>query len=115
MAFSEIEIKRVEKAALAYMERNRPPAHIRDKVDMGFRIENQSLEILEIRPSHFKPEEKIEEAVAKATYVKDTDMWKIYWQRQDLKWHRYDPVPEVETVDQFLSVVEKDEHGCFLG
>ena len=52
---------------------------------------------------------------SEAPYVKDTDMWKIYWQRQDLKWHRYDPVPEVETVDQFLSVVEKDEHCCFLG
>ena len=55
MAFSELEIKRVEKAALAYMDRNSPPSHIRDKVDMGFRIENQSLEIFEIRPSHFKP------------------------------------------------------------
>jgi hypothetical protein len=115
MAFSEIEIKRVEKAALAYMERNRPPAHIRDEVDMGFRIENQSLEVFEIRPSYLKPKEKIEEAVAKATYIKNTDMWKIYWQRQDLKWHRYDPVPEVKTVDEFLSVVEKDEFCCFLG
>jgi hypothetical protein len=24
---------------------------------------------------------------AKATYVRKTDRWKIYWQRADLKWH----------------------------
>ncbi|MGH8716972.1 MAG: DUF3024 domain-containing protein [Burkholderiales bacterium] len=29
--------------------------------------------------------------VAKATYVKAQDVWKVFWQRADLKWHRYDP------------------------
>jgi hypothetical protein len=115
VAFSEITNKRVEKAALAYLERNRPPPHIRDQVDMGFRIENQSLEIFEIRPSYANHKEKFEVAVAKATYVKKTDMLKIYWQRQDLKWHQYDPVPEVKTIDEFISVVEKYEYCCFLG
>ena len=115
MAFSEIGKKRVEKAAEAYLERNRPPAHIRDKVDMGYRVSNQSLEIFEIRPLWSSPKEKIEEQVAKATYVKKTDTWKIYWQRQDLKWHRYDPDPEVDTVEEFLSIVEKDEYCCFFG
>ena len=77
MAFSEIGKKRVEKAAEAYLERNRPPAHIREKVDMGYRVSNQSLEIFEIRPLWSSPKEKIEEQVAKATYVKKTDTWKI--------------------------------------
>ena len=57
----------------------------------------------------------IEEAVAKATYVKSRGIWKIYWQRADLKWHRYDPGPEVKTLEEFLEVLEKDEYACFYG
>jgi len=33
----------------------------------------------------------------------------------DLKWHRYDPDPEVKSIEEFLALVEKDEYGCFFG
>ena len=59
--------------------------------------------------------EKIEESVAKATYVKSRNIWKIFWQRADLKWHRYQPDPEVKTLEEFLYVVERDEYCCFYG
>jgi hypothetical protein len=32
-----------------------------------------------------------------------------------LKWHRYDPDPEVKSIEEFLALVEKDEYGCFFG
>jgi hypothetical protein len=35
--------------------------------------------------------------------------------RLHLKWHRYDPDPEVKTLDEFLEVVENDEFACFWG
>lgn len=57
----------------------------------------------------------MESPVAKATYVKAQKIWKVYWQRADLKWHRYDPDPEVKKIEEFLVVVEKDEFGCFYG
>ena len=41
--------------------------------------------------------------------------WKIYWKRADLKWHGYEPVPEVSVVEEFLAVVQKDEFSCFFG
>ena len=41
-------------------------------------------------------------------------MWKAYWQRADLKWHRYDPDPEVDTINDFIKLVEEDEFGCFF-
>lgn len=59
------------------------------------------------------PGEKMEHPVAKATYVKSQAIWKIYWQRADLKWHRYEPDAEVGSLETFLAVVEKDEFGCF--
>ncbi|VAX28408.1 hypothetical protein MNBD_NITROSPIRAE01-583 [hydrothermal vent metagenome] len=93
MTLSELEIKRHEKAIAKFMLKHRPPAHIRSELDLGSRIENQSVEIFEIRPQWDNPSNKIELPVAKATYVKTQKYWKVYWQRADLKWHLYEPFP----------------------
>ncbi len=115
MAFSELETKHVQRAVGEFMARRRPPPEIRPKLDFGYRISGQSLELFELRPVWNDPSATIESAIAKATYVRKTGAWKVYWQRADMKWHRYDPVPEVETVDDFLALVEGDRYGCFFG
>ncbi|MDY7093599.1 MAG: DUF3024 domain-containing protein [Acidobacteriota bacterium] len=115
MALSEFETKRVERAVAGFMDRRRPPAHIRPKLDFGYRITGQSLELFEIRPRWNDPSQTIESAIAKATYVKRTGIWKVYWQRADLKWHPYDPAREVHSVEEFLALVEADEFSCFFG
>ena len=115
MAFSEFETKKFEKVVDSFIQKRRPPPHIRNELDLGFRIKGQSVEIFEIRPLWQNPKEKMEEPVAKATYVKTQRVWKVYWQRADLKWHRYDPDPEVQTLDEFLAVVDRDEYACFFG
>jgi hypothetical protein len=115
MALSELELKRIERAVGEFIDRRRPPPHIRPQLDLGFRVSGQSIEIFEIRPRWNEPSEKIEEAVAKATFIKSQGTWKVFWQRADLKWHRYDPVPEVASVERFLDVVDKDAYSCFFG
>lgn len=115
MAFSEFEKKKYEKVVSRYIENKRPPVHMRPELDLGYRVKGQSVEVFEIRPLWDNPDSKIEESVAKATYVKRQGVWKVYWQRADLKWHRYDPVPEVNSIEEFLSLVEKDEYCCFYG
>ena len=53
------------------MQRRRPPPHVRQKLDLGFRVTGQSVEIFEIRPAwRGSADEKHESAVAKATYVR---------------------------------------------
>jgi DUF3024 family protein len=49
----------------------------------------------------------LEHPVAKAAYNKSKLSWKIFWQRSDSKWHRYQPSPEVASVEEFLDVVQK--------
>ncbi len=115
MAISEFEIKRCEKEVEKFLSVRRPPAYMRNELDFGYRIENQSVELFEIRPNWRSPEEKIEIPIAKATYVKKEKYWKIYWQRQDLKWHSYAPVPTVQFFEEFLSVVNEDANACFFG
>jgi len=115
MALSEFEIKKIEREVGAFIEKRRPPPHLREELDLGFRIKGRSVEIFEVRPLWRHPGKKIEEQVAKATYIKTQRVWKVYWQRSDLKWHRYDPDPEVKTLKDFLDVVDRDEYACFFG
>jgi spore coat polysaccharide biosynthesis protein SpsF (cytidylyltransferase family) len=115
MALSEFELKKCEKVVGVFVEKRRPPLHVRKQLDLGFRIKGQSVEIFEIRPLWNDPKKKIEEAVAKTTYVKNSKEWNVYWQRADLKWHRYDPNPSVKSLEEFLDLVAKDEYACFFG
>ena len=92
----------------------RPPAHIREKLDYGFRLIGQSVELLEIRPRFQKPAEKAAHAFAKATYVKARDIWKVYWMRGNLKRYPYQP-SEVKNLADFIKLVEEDKDHCFFG
>ena len=115
MTFSELESKRYEKAVKAFIDSRRPPPEIRPELDLGYRMSGQSIEVFEIRPAWDDPSEKMENSVAKATYVRRPNVWRIYWQRADLRWHRYDPVSEVARIEEFLDVVDADEYCCFFG
>jgi hypothetical protein len=115
MTMSEFEIRRIEKAVDAFMEKRRPPPDIRKEVDLGFRIKGQSIELFEVRPAWRDPGRYLEEAIAKATYIKVKQAWRVYWQRADLKWHSYEPCPQVKSIEEFLSLVDREEYRCFFG
>ena len=112
---SEFDTKRCEKLVAQFIEMRRPPPHIRAEVDLSFRINGQSVEIFEVRPNWRDRCKLQEHSIAKATYNKSKRNWKVFWQRADLKWHSYFPNPEVTSIEEFLAVVQKDEHGCFFG
>ena len=115
MTLTEFDTKRCEKLVAAFIERRRPAAHIRHQVDLAFRIVGQSVEIFEVRPHWRDKTDLLEHPIAKATFNKSNRTWKVYWRRADLKWHGYQPKAEVARIEDFLEVVEKDEHGCFFG
>ena len=98
-----------------FIVRNRPPEEIRNKVDLAYKIGNQSIIVFEIRPRWDKPEVKMESVIAKTTFVKISGVWKIFWLRSDLKWHSYTPKATVKSVMEFVDVIEEDKHHCFWG
>lgn len=114
MAISEFEIKRCEKELNKFLDEHRPPAHMREQIDISYRMENQSVVIFEITADFRNPSEKLEIPVAKATYVKSQKLWKIYWQKSDMKWHVYEPVATVKYLEDFLNVVGINEYDCFF-
>ena len=116
MAFSEFETKRLEKLVGAFVGKRRPPPHVRPKLDLAFRIAQQSVELFEVRPKwRGEPGETMEHAVAEAAYVRARDCWKVYRKRADLKWHGYPPEPQVSSIERSLAIVGADKHGCFFG
>jgi hypothetical protein len=115
MSLSEFEQKRCERIVGAFVQRRRRPVHIRAELDIGFRITGQSVEIFEIRPRWKELGETFEHSVAKATFVKTEAAWRVFWQRADLKWHRYEPAPLVDSLEQFVNLVDEDHYACFWG
>lgn len=115
MAFEQFTYKRVEALTNKFIEKLRPPVHVRQELDISFRIDGQSVIIFEIRPQWDNPDKKIECMVAKTTFVRTKNIWKIYWQRADLKWHIYKPADQVDRFEEFLKIVSEDAFGCFWG
>lgn len=98
-----------------FVERRRPPEAIRNQLDLSYKIENQSIIVFEIRPRWDNPTEKMESPIAKTTYVKSGNCWKVFWMRADLKWHAYQPQPTVASLKHFTQLLEEDKHHCFWG
>jgi hypothetical protein len=116
MALNDIEAARARKALNDFLAKRRPPPHIRPKLDLGYRIKGQSIELFEIRPVwRGKAGDKREHPFAKATYVRATGIWRVFWLRADLKWHSYPPAPAVGSIEHFLKLVVEDKHACFFG
>ncbi|MDV6250870.1 DUF3024 domain-containing protein [Vibrio sp. EA2] len=115
MAFSEFEQKRYEKIIGSYIETRRPEPKIRTRLDISYRVSGQSVEVFEVRPNWKDSSVINEHPIAKATYVKTTNNWKIYWMKSDLKWHEYEPDFVVNTLEQFINVLDTDEFGSFWG
>lgn len=115
MPFNDIERKRIERDLASFMERHRPPQHIRPQLDLGYRISGHSVELFEVRPDWQNPELMMERPVAKATFVRTRNLWRVFWRRSDLKWHGYEPAAEVRSLEAFLAVVGRDEYHCFFG
>lgn len=115
MPIDSLQTLEVIEAMENFLARKRPPEEYRDKVDLSYKIEDQSIIVVEIRPRFGRAEEKLESSFAKATFVKTKKYWKVFWMRADLKWHSYTPKPTVRSIKEFTDLVEEDKYNCFFG
>jgi hypothetical protein len=116
MAFNDIEIQKIKNSIeTELMAKRRPPVAIRKEVDLGYHLEGQSIVLFESRPHWQDKTQRLESEIAKITYVKTQKTWKLYWMRQDLKWHGYEPLPQAKTLEDLLAEVVNDPYGCFFG
>lgn len=115
MALELIQTAETINALEIFLDKRRPPENLRQQVDLDYQIENQSVIIFTIRQHWQQKDKKIESPIAKTTWVKTEQKWKVLWMQSDLKWHSYSPDPKVDTLEDFLDLVHEDKHGCFWG
>jgi hypothetical protein len=105
----------LEQEIQTFIDSIRPPANIRNKVDISYCLKNNTLTIHEIRPCWRDSAKTTDNPVAKTKYIKSKDIWKIYWQQATGKWEAYGPQPECPSLQTFFRLLQNDPHGCFWG
>jgi len=98
-----------------FWRKRRPPLKLRDKIREGQRIEGSTIELFYSRPLFEGRGRWIEEPIVRTRFFPRLGIWKIYWQRADLRWHLYKPAPEAESLSEVLRIVDEDEYCCFFG
>lgn len=113
MAFNDLEFHAVNKEVKRFVQSIRPPAHLRNELDVVYSINGQTIDIGQLRPVwQGEPGETYTLPSARIKYIRSFDRWKIYWMRKDMEWHLYSM--ELSLSDA-LEVVRVDPDGCFFG
>lgn len=115
MSFTREETAEIQQTIDQYLESLRPEEEIRKDLDYECHIEGQSLILYEVQPAYFDPSQVSKLEIAKATYIRKTGMWKIYWMRASGRWEAYPFAREVSKLSTFFIIVKQDEHHVFFG
>ena len=103
------------EAILAHYCEKRVPLHVRDRVQLHFRIEGHIVTLFEKRPSVRDRTRWIEGYVARFRYVKSRDQWELYWRDSHSRWHLYDRIAPTRSIEPLLAEVDRDPTGIFWG
>ena len=115
MPFSDFERAVNLKALNWFVSQRRPPEHIRPELDIGYAVDGQTVDIFEIRPDWQDSSITRHTPVARIKFVCKKEQWLLYWMRQDLKWHAYEPDQVHPTLQSALKTVHTDALCCFFG
>jgi len=114
MVFAEIELARVDKSVGGLCRRRTRP-EIRDQLRLEYSVQRHDVELFEVRPHWKDPGEELQTPIAKFRFVRTVNEWRLYWMRQDLKWHSYEPFPASPSLNELVDAVYRDEFCCFFG
>src|ERR1035438_8225407 len=80
LAFSEIELKRIEGIVGPFCRR-RSPVHVRDKLRTEYRVKGHDVLIVEARSVWDDPTQWMEHGIAKIRFNRKAGEWRLFWQR----------------------------------
>ena len=114
MAFSELELKRIEAVVGAFCQ-GRIPAHLHSELRIEYSVSGQFVLIEEVRPAWRDPGRFTRTGVAKLRFVRTSGLWQLFWQRASLKWQSYEPLANSSELSALVREVDVDPYGCFFG
>ena len=107
MAFSELELKRIEQTVGEFCQK-RSPAHLKDKVRLEYSVKGHEVVIVERRPRWDNRNEWTDSPVAKLKCIRSANKWRLYWQRADLKWHEYPGSSSSDRISDLVQEIDAD-------
>ncbi len=114
MAFSELELRRIDKTVGALCRRVTRPEHA-DQLRFVYEVDGHTVSIYEERPPWDGVGERTRMGVARFRYAHTRGSWTLYWMRRDLKWHVYDPDAMPADLESLVELVVEDRYGAFFG
>ena len=114
MAFDELELKRIDRTVGELCRRCSPPEHA-DQLRTVYEVEGHSVTMYEERPPWDGVGEWTRRGIARFRFYRSRSEWQLYWMRQDLRWHLYDPDEMPADLASLVAVVEADKYGAFFG
>ena len=114
MPFSEAELKKIDNL-VGGLCRKRSPVHLKNKLSLEYRVKGHEIVVFERRPKWDNAAETIESPVAKLRYVRTANEWRLFWQRADLRWHGYEPLPASRELGDLIEEIDHDPCACFFG
>ena len=114
MAFSELELKRIDRTVGALCRRVSRPEHA-DQLRFVYEVDGHSVSIYEERPPWDGAGEWTRMGVARFRYRRTRGSWTLYWMRRDLKLHVYDADAMPADLESLVALVNQDECGAFFG
>ncbi len=113
--FGPEELARHQRELAEFLARRRPPARVREWLDIGARLEGERVEIVEIRPDRLRPPARLITPVARIDHQRPGCQWRLSWRGLEGEWLPYEPAPLHPTLAAALALVYRDDFGCFFG
>ncbi|MFH1965513.1 MAG: DUF3024 domain-containing protein [Acidobacteriota bacterium] len=113
MAFTELELKRIDTIVGGLCERRSRPESC-DQLRIEYSVSRHDVEIFEVRPRWDNPDEEMQTPVAKARFVRTANEWLLYRMRHDRKWHLYELFPSSRDLKDIVDEIDRDEICCFF-
>lgn len=114
MAFSEIELARIERVVGGLCKRRNRP-EFKDQLSLEYRVERHNVIIFERRPRWDGRPGFTETPVAKLAFTRTFDQWRLFWMRGNLKWCAYKAKSTKGDLAELVAEVDGDAWGCFFG
>jgi hypothetical protein len=114
VAFSELELKRIDKTVGALCRRLTKP-QFAEQLRFVYEIDRHAVSIYEERPPCYGVGGWTRMGVARFRFLRTRGEWRLYWMRRDLKWHLYEADMATSDLAALVKVVEADKYGAFFG